>query len=139
MALRLVLSQRRRRFTGRRPAVKAITTDDFPAKRGDRRIRCSTLHASLRPLGFAPGDGSRRSTGPLQRILSEHSHDAQGHHPRRGVGTRLHPLTLATSKQLLPVYDKPMIYYPLSTLMLAGVRDCLLITTPEQAASFKNS
>jgi glucose-1-phosphate thymidylyltransferase len=54
-----------------------------------------------------------------------------------GAGTRLHPLTFATSKQLLPVYDKPMIYYPLSALMLAGIRDCLVITAPEQAANFK--
>ncbi|MBO1029963.1 glucose-1-phosphate thymidylyltransferase RfbA [Tessaracoccus sp. SD287] len=55
-----------------------------------------------------------------------------------GTGSRLHPVTLGSSKQLVPVYDKPMIYYPLSTLIFAGIRDVLVITTPHEAASFRD-
>ncbi len=54
-----------------------------------------------------------------------------------GQGSRLHPMTLSISKQLLPVYDKPMIYYPMSVLMLAGIREIMVITTPEDASSFR--
>jgi glucose-1-phosphate thymidylyltransferase len=89
-------------------------------------------------LGFCHPQTAGLSKLDRKELFRERENIMKGIILAGGRGTRLHPLTVAVSKQLLPVYDKPMVYYPLSMLMLAGIRDILVISTPEDLPLFRN-
>lgn len=124
---------------GRDVQVNAITTSGYPTPA--QRPQNSRLNCDLTKSVF---DIDRPNWGNgLTKILKDLGeiqwHFEKASFSQGGAGTQLYPLTIGLSKQLLPIYDKPMIYYPLTVLMLANIRDILIITTSEDQAQFKRA
>ena len=113
------------------PQVVPIATQRLSDARGPRRRYQARLHGIVREFGIEPRPWRAGSCRHDRSFADQQGPAMKGIILAGGSGTRLYPATLAINKQLLPVYDKPMVYYPLSVLMLAGIRDILLISTRE--------
>ena len=125
-----------RRWAERQRKVRQIRTEDYPTIA--RRPLNSRLNSDklARVHGVRLPEWQSSLKAVVERLQQERV-EMKGIILAGGSGTRLFPMTLAVSKQLLPVYDKPLIYYPLTTLMLAGIREVLIITTPHDSALFR--